>query len=47
MGRLVNGERKITNPIPEHAGKLLISAKEPRNIITWITSRYIWRIICG
>lgn len=24
MGRLVNGERKITNPIPEHAGKLLI-----------------------
>ena len=24
MGRLVNGERKITKPIPEHAGKLLI-----------------------
>lgn len=24
MGRLVNGERKITNPIPEHAGKLLV-----------------------
>lgn len=24
MGRLVNGQRMITNPIPEHAGKLLI-----------------------
>lgn len=24
MGRLVNGERKIAKPIPEHAGKLLI-----------------------
>lgn len=24
MGRLVNGERKIYKPIPEHAGKLLI-----------------------
>lgn len=24
MGRLVNGDRKITKPIPEHAGKLLI-----------------------
>lgn len=24
MGRLVNGDRKIANPIPEHAGKLLI-----------------------
>jgi len=24
MGRLVNGERKITNPKPEYAGKLLI-----------------------
>ena len=24
MGRLVNGERKITKSIPEHAGKLLI-----------------------
>ena len=24
MGRLVNGERKITNPKPENAGRLLI-----------------------